>query len=929
MQWRDFKHFLRRIPVDLHPRIEAAWALGEHKHAGQKRKSGEPYFAHPSAVAAMLAELGADADTVIAALLHDTVEDTDLTLPEIKKQFGSTVAKLIEGVTKLTADELEEKASVNEQVETLRKIFTLMQDDVRIMVIKIIDRLHNMQTVSFLSEKSRQMLARETMDVYVKIADRLCMQDTRDELEGYCRAVLEPDTFPTVYKLKRENRRQGRAKVKLMRSAIQSSAFQPLLKRTKLMFEHKSWDQLQTLLQTEGSAVTGNAGINVVFVCDDLDTCYQALGALHQLWLREVLSFQDFINAPAINGYRGLHTTVILSDGTRVRCKIRTKEMHEYARRGVTTLCFLPSTSSLAERLPWTQRISPLSDATVGRSNDFWDSLQNDILGESILIHGPADETVLIPNQATALDGAFFLFHEQALRLETIKVNGQAVPFQTPLAPAISLDVTLADTVTVDRGWLDYVKTGLAAAAIRSALSKMQTKEERVKSGREMLQNILTQKKKGFIEEFDDAKLLTNLGGSYASMRDVFAAIAEGALQPNDVYISLFERPSETSREQPTIITYAFNADDAATNDRVNTTLKKYGTKLKEIRQRRNGNTPFDRVTSNFLLSVAEADRLAAELQHSGATNVEIVRRSPRDAIILTVIIILWGLNPVIAKWLLLQGVHVLALVNLRLLTLAMFNIGYFVVWRLLRWNVNLQPIRHAWSIAILPTVGLIGMTFCNYIALSFLPPSAHLTILRFNTLLLPTLALTNAKASMRRPLEMFVLLLVATIAAFIVILGEQVLLGLLVSVLGLISYTWYSLTTEHALQRHKIGARQPFFVLQTGIVLGIAGLLMLPFETHDIIASSWTVLSIVYVALCVALPHILYTILLRKIRFKHFSDFLIMEIPIAMALETLLIGIVLPYALYAAIALVIAALIFLRRKTFMMPMSIPVSFES
>jgi len=220
MQWKEFQSHIRHLAAKDLQRVERAFELGKEVHKGQKRKSGEPYFNHPIAVADKLADMGADADTIIAALLHDTIEDTPLTLDDVEKEFGTTVAILINGVTKLSSEDVATKSSLDEQIETLRKIFILMQEDVRIMVIKLVDRLHNMQTVEFLSEARQKAQAQETMEVYVKIADRLCMQDLRDELEGLYLSILEPKTAQELSLLRAQNEQLGQSIIKKMQEKV-------------------------------------------------------------------------------------------------------------------------------------------------------------------------------------------------------------------------------------------------------------------------------------------------------------------------------------------------------------------------------------------------------------------------------------------------------------------------------------------------------------------------------------------------------------------------------------------------------------------------------------------------------------------------------------------------------------------------------------
>ena len=546
MQWQELRSHIRHLPALNITRIGQAFELGKKMHQGQKRKSGEPYFNHPVAVAHMLLDLHADTDTIIAALLHDTVEDTPLTLAEIDRDFDGSVAALIDGVTKLSSKDVAMSPKLDEQIETLRKIFTLMQQDVRIMVIKLVDRLHNMQTIEFLSPERQKTLSKETIEVFVKIADKLCMQDMRDELESLCLAVLEPEKFSALLELRTSSEQRGSAIIGQIRTSLQTHDT-ALGTKAELVFEHKTWDQMKAQLSVGGSVATGVSFITVAFVCENLDACYLMLGTLHQLWKREVLSFQDFINEPQLNSYRGLHTTIIVQDGTRVRCKIRTKEMHQYARRGVTTVCFT-GTTEISKILPWTERLSSLTTDTEGSSNDFWENLKSDILGESIIIHGPGDVVVQLPKGSSVLDSVFYLFQHEAVRTETIRMNGVEIAFKTLLVNAASIEVTFSKNRKVTREWIDWTHTGIAAAKLHLALSE-EPRETKISTGRSILGSLFAERGKGSLEEFDDRVLSTSLQlKGFGSLQDASIAIAEGRKKPDDIFAALF---SEKKRARP------------------------------------------------------------------------------------------------------------------------------------------------------------------------------------------------------------------------------------------------------------------------------------------------------------------------------------------------------------------------------------------
>ncbi len=734
MQWNEFRVHVRHLSLRDLPRVMEAFRLGERAHAGQKRKSGEPYFTHPVAVAHMLADMGADAETIIAALLHDTVEDTDLTLEDIDRQFDGNVKTLIEGVTKLSQEDIKGRPSLNEQIETLRKMFTLMERDIRIMVIKLVDRLHNMQTVQFLPEHKQAALAKETQDVYVRIADRLCMQDLRDELENLTLPILGRAEFPALADLRTQAESLADEKIGAMRKRLRD---RDDTRGVRIVHEPKSWENLQRQLESQSAAVTGLANFTTVFVCQTVTDCYHVMGVLHQLWKRELLSFQDFINSPAINGYRGLHTTVILEDGTRVRCKIRTQEMHEYARKGVASVCFRIEPGALSEYLPWTARISPLAHDSQERSRDFWLSLQSDILGKSFVIHGPGDEAVSVPQDSTALDGAFYLFRENALRLTAVRVNGADVTFSSPLKHGDTLDVLLGDEQTVALPWLTHVHSGLATAAIRSALAQSLSPDEKEKLGKTMLQEALRQGRKGFIEEFNEDALNASIHElGYRNLSELYLAIGEGRADPHDAYRTLFAATTEKTRNDG-----GASATDAQTvSFRAALTNPATLLKLFDIYRRYQrdildmhvgaANDEGNDIRLSMSLSPEALRGFEEEIQSVGAQGVRRKKSGWNLTYILSIVLLvtLWGLDPVLARLLVRGTVTPIGLTVIRFLTFFAFSSLYFLRQKISQ-RQRLKPLSPLEPTLLLSALSLFFTAVFTYVTLRGLEASQYILL--------------------------------------------------------------------------------------------------------------------------------------------------------------------------------------------------------
>ncbi len=863
MPWTQFRSGLKHFSDTDLKRIGEAFALGMRAHEGQKRKSGELYFDHPVAVARMLSNMGADADTIIAALLHDTLEDTVLTLPDIERAFGRTVADLVDGVTKIMPADTVDRPSLNEQTETLRKIFLLMQKDVRIMIIKLIDRLHNMNTASFLSEDRRITLARETIDVYVKIADRLAMRAIRDELHALCLAILEPETHKQLVALRTENEGRGRSTMQKMQKMMHAT-HPDIADALVLHYEHKRWDKLREQAEIGSAAATGQAALVVVFVCADTDACYRTLGLLHRLWRRETMSFQDFINSPMINGYKGLHTTVILEDGTRVRCKIRTPAMHRYAETGVMNFCFTGEAKGLLDYLPWTQRISPLAASTENRSEEFWESLQSDVLGESIVLHCPTDETILVPRGSTALDGAFYCFQDAALSAKEIKINGHSVPFDALVENAVSIKMESAGKKTVERRWIEWVNTAYATAKIRSSLAQ-QSDKKKIATGRQLLQDMLQSRKKGFLEEFSPESMsdaILTLG--LITMDDVFIAIADGRLEPTKAYAALFEKKSTKShltKKKRTTITYTLDPTNAALIARITQSQSKYQKDVEEIRsnfsQRRGGGT----VTMTLLITPEEKQTLLAELAAIGVTVVPNKGSNSRFRFWtgIAVLVGLWGLDPVIGSMLI--RAHELSAIDLsivRFWSLTALSAG-LLVWQ--HWHKEVTEVRLSifnsslWISALL----LTAVSLTSYRALQTTDPS-HYTIPMTAAGILLT-SIVNRKHW--RILIITWALLIGGTAILIVGDPPWSRTGVIFTLLAVVAFTMFSLISERYKRSEHIAARaaQYFFLLSLLCAIMITALA--PLATLSMTTPEVFIKMIAFSIVFAGIPYYIYYYLL------------------------------------------------------------------
>ncbi len=863
MQWQEFYPSIRHLPAKEMHRIQQAFQLGKKMHGEQKRKSGEPYFNHPIAVAHMLSDLGADADTLIAALLHDSVEDTPLTLEEIDRQFGGKVSVIVDGVSKLCSDDVSMSPKLDEQTETLRKIFTLMQEDVRIMVVKLIDRLHNMQTIEFLSPERQMALARETLEFYVKIADKLCMRDIRNELESLCLSVLEPKLFQHLVELKASNEQRSIGIIEHLKESL-LQLDRGLAIRTEIMFGNKTWSQLKAQAAAGDAVVTGITFIAAVLICPDVDSCYRVLGALHQKWKREILSFRDFINSPQLNGYEGIHTTIIAHDGTRVRCKIRTKEMNVYAHHGVTTVCF-KGQSNINEILPWTKHISSLSTDTEGSSDDFWQNLQSDILGDSIAIQGPDDTTMQLPKGATALDGAFYLLQEDALHVSSIKIDGVDVPFLSPLSNGVSLDFTTVKHVTCTLDWLRNVQTGFAAAKIRIALAK-QSELQKEKIGREVLKEILKNRKHQHLEEFDEGTLerhLTERG--YPSIRQTYQSIGDGRLEPMEIFEVLFEKPGTDSRKERRTYVLTFEAPMSKRNELYQLLGRSVFSSMKIVEHGERHSVTF---TVSVFLTNEEVLALRDELLAKGIRQEKFSEKLSifLSRIAVPVLSLLWGLDCLLGKMLIIRGVSPYDLTTLRFATLFMMSLVYLLLQAYRsRQSVMPSKLLSPFNRYLFLSGSAIFLTaLFSYTALQTISTLTYGMCMNIGIAAVLALEQGRSRFPSWRIIGACIALILGALLLLLLDTGTFWSIGFLGGIGCGLGFALYSYASQRYQTEESVHSRYPQFIFFYSSVALLLSIPLVSITHFTLLDSPLFLWALLFVAFLTALPYIVYFELLK-----------------------------------------------------------------
>jgi guanosine-3',5'-bis(diphosphate) 3'-pyrophosphohydrolase len=465
-------------PKDV-ARLADAYRFSEAAHAGQTRQSGDPYISHPLAVAEILAGWHLDGQTLMAALLHDVTEDTSVTKDEISDTFGKPVADLVDGVSKL--DRIEFQSAEDAQAENFRKMLLAMARDVRVILIKLADRLHNMRTLGAVPPAKRRRVARETMEIYAPIANRLGLNTLYHELQELAFSHLYPARYKVLAKATkaaRGNRREmiGRTLEAVKKKLLDSGIAATVQGREKHVYSTYRKMQEKHLSFSEVHDIFGCR-----VVVKDVSSCYLALGALHALYKPIPGKFKDYIAIPKANGYQSLHTDLIGPYGVPVEVQVRTDEMHRLAESGVASHWMYKDDSDKLSELQkqthrWLQSLLEIQHQS-GDPQEFLEHVKVDLFPDEVYVFTPKGRILSLPRGATAVDFAYAVHTDIGNRCVAAKVNGELVPLRTELRNGDRVEIITASHAKPSPGWLQYVRTGKARSNIRHFLKTMQYEE--------------------------------------------------------------------------------------------------------------------------------------------------------------------------------------------------------------------------------------------------------------------------------------------------------------------------------------------------------------------------------------------------------------------------------------------------------------------
>jgi GTP pyrophosphokinase len=527
--------------------LSTAFSFAEKAHRGQMRASGEPYFTHPVEVAHILADLHVDPATIITALLHDVVEDTGVSLEVIRAQFTDEIAQLVDGVTKLTQIEMR---SDNEQAENFRKFVLAMSEDIRVLLVKLADRIHNMRTIDHITKrKKRERIAEETLLIFAPLAERIGMTDFQHELEDRAFSVLNSSMRGTILSKIEDMSAQSKKTVRDICAELAITLSRHDLKNS-VSGRRKSPYSIWQKMQREEVHMEELSDIMAFrVIVPSASDCYRALGVLHQTYPMVMGRFKDYISIPKRNGYESLHTGIIGPKKKKIEVQIRTAHMHEVAEHGVAAHWRYksdgkPVNSSEYRQLKWINDLVHILDDAVS-SSEFLEHTQMEMYADKVFCFTPKGRLIPLPKGATAVDFAYAVHSDIGDTCIGVKVNGKTRRLTTVLNNGDQIEILTSSTATPDPEWENFVATGRAKAQIRRFM-RVERQKEFAQLGRALVQKSFRQAGK----KLDRKKLLPVLAHfDVHSDDELFARVGENQIQPEDVLIQSFPayKPIEKS----------------------------------------------------------------------------------------------------------------------------------------------------------------------------------------------------------------------------------------------------------------------------------------------------------------------------------------------------------------------------------------------
>ncbi len=535
------------VDVDI---IDRAYIYSARVHEGQIRLSGEPYLSHPLEVADILAGMKLDVTSVAAGLLHDVIEDTDASPKEIKEIFGSDIYHIVSGVSKLSG--LPLKGAQARQAESIRKMILAMANDIRVIMIKLADRLHNMRTLEYHSKSKRTEIAQETLDIYAPIAARLGIYWIKNELEEISFRYLQPDICAEIEQLVQKDRVERENFIDSVQQFIKRKMEENHLKCEVLGRYKNFYSIYQKMLNQNLKFEDIYDVIAFRIILDSIPQCYEALGIMHSLWKPIAKKFKDYIGFPKPNMYQSLHTTLIGFSGERVEIQIRTHEMDRVAQSGIAAHWSYKEGQHIDEKVSqafaWIQNLVE-NQATVQDPDEFLENVRIDLFPDEVYVFTPQGEIKTLPKGATPVDFAYMIHTEVGNQCTGGKVNGRMVPLSHELKTGDIIEIVTTKNHHPSKDWLTFVKTVKARSKIRHWI-KTQEKERSLSLGREMLEKAFRKYRSNFntmIKSAEINKVVEHFG--FKTTDDLIASVGYGKITPLQVVRKFVTKTDEDEQD--------------------------------------------------------------------------------------------------------------------------------------------------------------------------------------------------------------------------------------------------------------------------------------------------------------------------------------------------------------------------------------------
>ena len=524
--------------------LNRAYVFAMKKHGAQLRESGDPYYSHPIEVAGILTKFKLDCSSIIAGLLHDTVEDTDTTIEEIQQLFGKQVAAIVDGVTKLAM--IEQKSGSSKQAENFRKLLLAMSDDIRVLLIKLADRLHNMRTLHFCKPEKRARIAKETLDIYAPLAERIGMQEIKSELEEIAFAELHKEAHDSIVARLNFLREKDSNIVPKIIEQLQQDMEENGIKAS-VTGREKTPYSIWRKMQQKNASFEQLLDIMAFRICvEDIGTCYQALGVIHSKYHMIPRRFKDYISTPKPNGYKSIHTGVIGPENTRIEIQIRTFEMHEIAEKGVAAHWAYKQGQKVEGRnFRWMRELLEILEQAQN-PEEFLENTKLEMYNDQVFCFTPKGDLIGLPINSTPVDFAYAVHSSVGDTCVGAKINGEIKPLRTVLQNGDQVEVLTSKAQHPSTEWERFVVTGKAKAAIRRYV-RAHKRDQFIALGKD----ILDRQFKGEKLEFSEKALVNVMPNFEAeSIDDIYAKVGEGLITGWDVLRAVYPAYKQSKLEK-------------------------------------------------------------------------------------------------------------------------------------------------------------------------------------------------------------------------------------------------------------------------------------------------------------------------------------------------------------------------------------------